>query len=66
MTCRLDGESHERSQASSFPCRRFEVTEMLTNEMTEHERRNAAGQRDSVTGIVTAPGYMGPRDAKGQ
>jgi len=46
--------------------RRFEVTEMLTNEMTEQERRDAAGQRDYATGIITAPGYMGPRDAKGQ
>jgi len=46
--------------------RRFERTDMLTNEMTEQERRDAAGQRDYATGIVTAPGYMGPRDAKGQ
>ena len=34
--------------------------------MTAHERNNAAGQQDYVTGVITAPGYMGPRDAKGQ
>lgn len=34
--------------------------------MTPMERRDTAGTADRVTGIITAPGYMGPHDAKGQ
>jgi hypothetical protein len=34
--------------------------------MTPQESRDTAGQIDRATGQVTAPGYMGPRDAKGQ
>jgi len=31
-----------------------------------HQRRAPDSSVDSVTGLVTAPGYMGPRDATGQ
>jgi len=34
--------------------------------MTPQERRDTAGTQDRATGVVTAPGYMGPHDAKGQ
>ena len=34
--------------------------------MTPQERRDTAGTHDRATGVVTAPGYMGPHDAKGQ
>jgi hypothetical protein len=34
--------------------------------MTPQERRDTAGTADRATGQVTAPGYMGPHDSKGQ
>ena len=34
--------------------------------MTPQERRDTAGTADRATGAVTAPGYMGPHDSKGQ
>ena len=34
--------------------------------MTPQERRDTAGTEDRATGQVTAPGYMGPRDSRGQ
>lgn len=34
--------------------------------MTEQERADTAGSADPVTGVITAPGYQGPRSTKGQ
>lgn len=34
--------------------------------MTPQERRDTAGTADRTTGQITAPGYMGPRDSRGQ
>lgn len=34
--------------------------------MTPRERADMAGTQDDVTGVITAPGYHGPRSSKGQ
>lgn len=34
--------------------------------MTPQERRDTEGTADRTTGQITAPGYMGPRDSRGQ